>query len=122
MDQPSITPINKPTTPPINSSSNDFDVNKFNLQFEQQQREKQLKEKPLQKTEYIEPKKLHQYTIGELILEYKDTIVNIIDDLLMFRFNNLNDFINIFLKNNRLFHIGITILLLSIFLYIFRNQ
>jgi hypothetical protein len=123
MDQPSITPITTPTsTIPIRTPSTDFNVNKFNLEFEQQQREKQLQQKPLQKTEYIEPKKLHQYTIGELILDYKDSIVNIIDDLVMFRFNNLEDLSNIFLKDNRLLHIGITIIILSIFLYIFRNR
>jgi hypothetical protein len=114
MDQPSITPIRTP--------SNDFNVNKFNLEFEEKQREQQLQQKPLQTTEYIEPKKLHQYTIGELILDYKDSIINIIDDLIMFRFNDINDLMNIFLKDHRLLHIGITVIILSIFLFIFRNR
>jgi hypothetical protein len=114
--------MNQPSITPIKSNQLDFDINKFNIEFEQQLREHELKQQPILQTEIIEPKKLHQYTIGELLLEYKNSVVDIIDDLVMFRFNNLEELTNIFLKNNRLLHIGITIILLSLFLYAFRNQ
>jgi hypothetical protein len=113
MNHPSITTIN---------TEKDFDINNFNTKFEQEQEQKQLTRKPSQKIEYIEAKKLHQYTIGELLLEYKNSIINIIDELIKFRYNNIEEFTNIFLINNRLLYIGFTIILLSIFLFIFRNR
>jgi len=130
MNQPSITTINKINNIEGNTSifsgtdltADDFDINKFNIQFEQKQREQQLKQKRIVSTEEKEIKLLHQYTFGELFKDYITSLINIIDELVLFRYNNFNDFINIFTKNNRLLYIGITIILLAICAFLFRNQ
>ena len=97
----------------------DFDINKFNIEFEQKQREQQYK--PIIRSETIQPKRLDQYTIGELLIEYKNSLLEIIDSLILFRYNNMNEFIDIFTKNNNLLTIGITILILSFGLWFFKN-
>jgi len=114
--------MNHPSTTPINKSKDNtvFDINKFNIDFEKQQREKQEKTK-LIKTETEKEKQLHEYTIGELVKDYIDNIIKITDELILFRYNNLDDFLNIFLKNNRLLYIGITLLFLTLLLFLLRN-
>lgn len=102
-------------------TANDFDINKFNIQFEKKQRESQPHNNIIN-TEVTETKMLHQYTIGELFKDYVTSLINIIDELVLFRYNNLDDFLNIFMKNNRLLYIGITILLLALFAFLFRNS
>ena len=98
---------------------NTFDINKFNLEFEQQQREQQLSQQPIIAKQTLVKKRLDQYTIGELLIEYKNSLLEIIDSLILFRYNNLNDFINIF--NNNLLTTGITILILAFGLWLFKN-
>jgi hypothetical protein len=98
---------------------NTFDINKFNLEFEQQQREQQLSQQPIIAQQTLVEKRLDQYTIGELLIEYKNSLLEIIDSLILFRYNNFNDFINIF--NNNLLTTGITIIILAFGLWLFKN-
>lgn len=102
-----------------------FDVRAFNKLFEDaqiarynEQQEKELNE--LNKKTIIEPtvKKIHNLTIAELLLNIFDTIKDILDDLIYFRFDSPTDFLNIFIKNNRIFYIGIIILFISFIFYI----
>lgn len=137
MNHPSITPVNniEVTFPPElqkNLSETEIEYIKqnknfrmdpilFNLLFEKQQEEIKSKLKTDIKVIEEPKKKLHEMTFGELVFDYKNNILELINELVLFRFNNINEFLNIFLKNNRLLHLGITIIIIAIFLYLLKN-
>lgn len=54
-------------------------------------------------------------SVGKHIINIKDTWFNILDDILQFRFNS-----SVFIKEQRLFYIGLTILIITISLYIYQ--
>jgi hypothetical protein len=95
---------------------NTFDIQKFNEQYNDvRKRRKQkieMSEKgKLNKLNTVEYRKqLHQLTIGELVFNFKDSMFDTLTDLLNFKFN---------LKNNRLFYLGILIIMIIIILYFF---
>jgi uncharacterized membrane protein YcjF (UPF0283 family) len=99
---------------------NTFDLNLFNKKYEDVRKRRQQniqlfeqeKLKQLDKTSF--KKKLHQYTVGELLFGIKDTIFGILIDLL-----NLQFTINTFSKQNRLFYIGLFIFIIIVILKIF---
>ena len=80
---------------------------------------KELSEKKLLKLSEEEEKKLnnkpfYQLSVLEIAIELKNTIFAIMDELLAGNFN-----MNILFKDNRMFYIGLTILIISIILYIY---
>ena len=105
--------------------SKEFNVLKFNEDYEKMKKQKILdrkmkernKLKKLNKT--LVDKKLHDMSILEILIEFKNNIFGILDDLINFNFNDFNSFLNIFSKNNRLFFIGLMIIFITGIIYIF---
>lgn len=95
-----------------------FNLKQFNADFEEDLKKKN---EDRAKKEEVELDKLNavivakpviEMNIAELLIGIKDTWFGLMDDLLLLKFN-----IDTFTKNNRLFFIGITIVLIVIFMY-----
>lgn len=96
------------------SSNNEFDIYKFNKEFENSQ--KDVNEEEIINVEEIEDEKLHEMSIGEIFINMKEEVFGIINDILSLNYEN--NFSEIFTKNNRLFYFGLFLLIICIFLYI----
>jgi len=100
------------------SSSGDFDVDKFNRSYDQyKERRKKEKDKKmtLRLNELNEPKEeipAYSKPIGQVLIDTKDALFEILDDLLQRRIE-----INTFKKNHRMFYIGLTMIFIAVFLY-----
>ena len=102
-------------------SNNDFDVNKFNQDFEAIQnknlKEKENDEEKDDDEEVNYPKKtLNDMRLGSLFSNMKDEVFGTIYDMLSLNYKD--SFTEIFTKNNRLFYIGIFLVLVCIVLYV----
>lgn len=102
-----------------------FDVREFNRLFEdtQAKRYAELQQKELNdlnKLTKIQPtrKLFHELTIGELLLNFKDNMFDLINDLFFFRFDSISSFLNLFIEGDRPFYLGLLILFISIILYV----
>jgi hypothetical protein len=101
------------------SKGKQFDITEFNAAFEEmlkkQQEEGKKKEAEdlSQLNATFRPKRVHELTIGELLVNMKDAIFDTIDDLLGFDFS-----VETFTKNNRLFYLGLFVVLFTLILYI----
>lgn len=100
-------------------SNDQFDVKKFNDKFEETvKHRKELAEKAMQeklnKLNEVNNKKkeIYQLSVGDTIINTKDALFNILDDMLQFKFK-----LDTFTKDNRLYYIGITILLICIVVF-----
>jgi hypothetical protein len=96
-----------------------FDIDKFNKEFVQYQesnkkeKEEKEKEKIAKLNEnIIIPKKLYELSLYDILVGIKDTWFGILDDSLNFQFN-----IETFTKNNRLFFVGCTFLIIAILVF-----
>jgi len=97
---------------------NKFDIKTFNKGFEdymkQQTEIKHQQEierlKQLNETKY--EKKITEMTWNEIMVEWKTSIIGVLDDALHFRFTP-----SVLFRENRLFFIGITLLILAIIFY-----
>jgi hypothetical protein len=58
-------------------------------------------------------KRVHELTIGELLVNMKDAMFDTIDDMLGFDFS-----VETFTKNNRLFYLGLFVVLFAIISYV----
>lgn len=101
-----------------------FDSDKFNRLFDEfnlrKKKEMEEKEGRVLKRLQQQYKKNQQDNIFDLsflevIMNFKDTIFDIIDDIINFRFNSFFTFLNIFTKNNRLFYLGGVLILFAYF-------
>ena len=100
-------------------SNNDFDVNKFNKIFEEKQKKNKKEDNELEAmNKVIEKEKLHDMSFGKIFVNMKDEIFGIMYDFMSINFNSFDTFIEIFTKNNRLFYLGLFIIIICIFLYI----
>lgn len=96
-----------------------FEVDRFNRQFEQyKQRRKEEMDKILQKkldelNKPIPDTPIYNQPVGDILVQTKDEMLGILDDLLLYKFTS-----NTFIKNNRLFFIGILFLFVSIFIFV----
>lgn len=104
--------------------NNNFDLEKFNKGFENIQSEKKKKER-LAQDEYLNSlkkvevsKKITDLNISEILTNTKNEVLDLTYDLISFDYDSFDDFINLFTKNNRLFYIGLFMLLISCILYI----
>ena len=105
--------------------NNDFDINKFNLAFEDTQRNR-LNKKKLEHEEYLKsfekkeeiPQKITDMTIYEILSNTKNEFFDLLYELISFEYSNLDELIHLFTKNNRLFYCGLLLIMLSIILYI----
>jgi len=108
--------IDKLSTP----TGDRFDSKKFNQEFEKEidikkTRSKYIESEKLAKMSKEETtKSITNMTIAELLINIKDAWFDMIDDLLQNQFN-----LEIFTKNNRLFYIGLTLVVIIILIYIY---
>lgn len=100
-------------------SNNEFDVGEFNKAFESAQKMKVDEENDEELdllSQEIEKEKLHNMTFGNIFINMKEEVFGTIYDLLSFNYDN--SILEIFSKNNRLFYLGIFLILLCFVLYI----
>lgn len=96
-----------------------FNEKKFNANFDKylDDQEKAAKKKEadeLEKLEKIEEaKKIHQMTLADILINFKNSLFGLTDDLLEFKFT-----METFTKENRLLYLGMFIVLFMVFIYI----
>merc|ERR1711868_276835 len=83
--------------------NNNFDIDKFNKLFKKNEKVKSISE----------------LTIKEIIYNFKNENLDLIYDLFTFNYSSLNEFYNLFNKNNRLFYFGLLLLIICIVFYLF---
>ena len=89
------------------TEDNKFDVNKFNLIFDEEKQARQAKQKIEDEKKLKElnnmviQKKLTDLNLSEILQGIKDTWFGLLDDLLAYNFNR-----DILTKNNRLYFFG----------------
>ena len=94
-----------------------FDIKKFNQDFEdyltnQKKARTEREQKYLESKEIIKRQKLlHELTFYEILGNTKDTVFNVMDDLTTININR-----DTLSKENRLFYIGLLLIIFSIFL------
>lgn len=98
---------------------NRFEVDRFNRDFDQYKVRRKLEmnesmRKRLEELNTPEPEPpIYNQPIGKILIDTKDEIFNIIDDLLQFKIS-----VSTFTKANRLFYIGLIIVIIAIIFYI----
>ncbi len=101
-------------------NENRFEVDRFNRDFDQYKMRRKLEmsesmRRRLEELNTPEPEPpIYQQPIGKILIDTKDEIFNIIDDLLQFKIS-----ISTFTKANRLFYIGLIIIIIAVILYIY---
>ena len=111
--------MNKPTSEEFTTGGK-FDINKFNNSFETTKEQKKLINKEhdnelLQKlNNNVDNKPLYKNTMSEIIIGIKNSWFYLLDDLIEQKFS-----IDTFTKDNRLFYIGITLIIIAIILYFY---
>jgi hypothetical protein len=111
---------NQDQQPLLTEEKKKFDIYQFNQNFQEYKQslknDQVLKDqqKLAELNKLPPPKKIYEYNIYEILLGIKDTWFDIIDDILALRFT-----IDIVLKDNRLFFLGITFILIGVILYIY---
>jgi len=102
------------------SDSGKFDIDMFNRDIKQYENKRQdtmkdklaLKLKELNTPEQIDP--IYGEPVGKIIIDTKDAVFETLDDMLQFKFG-----INTFMKKNRLFYLGLFLILLACFLFLY---
>lgn len=96
-------------------------MDKFNREFEkteeeQKQINKEKEEEKLEKlnTPKVETKKIYQNTLYDILIGIKNTWLGILDDILNFQYN-----LETLTKNNRLFYIGITLVIIALIVFFY---
>lgn len=99
-----------------------FDLDKFNKEFvfkkERAAIENKIKSQEkinrLTEAANIPKKSLYNLSIGELVIGIKDTWFGILDDFLAKKIE-----LNTIIKNNRLFFIGLTVVIITTMIYLY---
>lgn len=105
---------------PDGSTKKKFDTQNFNASFERAKEARKKKEAiqmQIKLDELNKPpplKMVHEYSIGEIVIGIKDTWFELLDDMLQYEIS-----LELFTKKNRLYFIGMTILIIVGFLFIF---
>jgi hypothetical protein len=101
-------------------SNGKFDVDQFNREFEQytQKRKDEMDEQIQKKLAALNapepPIPAYNLSIGQIVINMKDALFNTLDDLLQFKFKR-----ETFIKNDRLFYLGLTFIILASLIYIY---
>lgn len=114
--------INTPTTDQSQQfqTGGKFDVQKFNAAFEQSKVQtakvnSSLESQRLEKLNVQPPPlKPYQLSFAEILIGIKDSWFELIDELLQSQF-----YIETFTKKNRMFYIGLTVVLIVIIIYLY---
>ena len=105
-------------------SEGEFDIKKFNKEYdvEMKKLEKSYKEKQEQLLdeydEQIIKKNIHNLTLGDVIINMKKIIYNIIIEITTLDFNGFDGFVKIFTKENRMFYFGVFLLIVSFLFFL----
>jgi hypothetical protein len=96
-------------------------LKKFNKEFEKKQRLTKLKlsttkKKKKKNDQKKKEKNIHELTIGEILINTKNTYIDIITEILSGDFDK--GVSTIFIKNDRIFYIGVSLLIISFLIYI----
>jgi hypothetical protein len=103
----------------IKNKDDKFDVNEFNKVFEETKEKRKQKIKQMEEDRIYElnkaqtTKQIYQLSLSEILIGIKDTWFELIDDILQ-----KNVSFTTFTKNNRLFFIGLTIIIIILFVYL----
>ena len=104
--------------------NNNFDIDKFNKFFKENQDKKDEKDN-LEKLEYLKSleknektKSISELTLKDIIYNFKNENLDLIYDLFTFNYSSLDEFYNLFSKNNRLFYFGLLLLIICIIFYL----
>lgn len=95
-------------------------LKKFNKDFEEKQKLRKMKIVDMERKKLKEMQKqkkvknIHDLTLGEILVNTKDTYINIINELL----DPKEGFLKIFTKENRMFYIGVSLLIISFLIYV----
>jgi len=102
------------------SNSNDFDINKFDRFYEQyrEKRKREMKKKMIKKLAELnipeEKIPIYNESIGSILTNMKDSLFQLMDDILQHKFT-----INTFTKNNRLFYLGLIFVIVACIMYLY---
>jgi len=97
-----------------------FDIDKFNRDFDQYKDKRKMDMKAeLQKKLDTLNKKVpdipaYNLSIGQTMVNTKDAVMDTLDDMLQFKFNN-----ETFSKNNRLYYLGLLFIIIGIIFFIY---
>ena len=97
-------------------SNNEFNINKFNKEFEETQTEENIEDDLTELNKEITKKKLHDIRLGSILSNMKEEVFGTLYDMLSFNYEN--SYSEIFTKNNRLFYIGLFLIMICIILYL----
>ena len=104
--------------------NNNFDLEKFNKRFKQLQNEEKENEK-LEREAYLKTldkkekiKKITDLSVGDILTNTKNEVLDLIYEIISFEFEGFDGFIDLFIKNNRLFYVGLFMLLICCILYL----
>jgi hypothetical protein len=106
----------------LNNQEQEIFLQKFNKKFEQEQEQikmkivKMEKEKLRKMNKKLKIKNIHDLTLGEILINTKNTYLDILTELLSFDYKDGISII--FTKEDRIFYIGVSLLILSFFIYI----
>jgi hypothetical protein len=102
------------------SKDGKFDIDRFNRDYDQyriRRKEEMEKNIALKLAALNKPKPeipIYQQSIGTILINAKDGSLDTLDDLLQSKFE-----LNTFTKNNRLFYIGIIMIFIAIFIFLY---
>ena len=102
----------------MNNKIYEFDNKEFNKEFEYKQNLNNNKIEDDNSIIIKDKKRLHEMSIGEIMINMKNEIFSIIYEILSINFNSYNSFIKIFIIKNRLFYIGLFLIIICILLFL----
>lgn len=102
----------------IKRKSNDLDIKEFNIKFNKLKEETKEKNRIMEeeniKKQNITQKNILDFSLKDTLIGIKDTWFDLMNDIL-----NRNFTRDILLKNNRLYYIGLTLIIIVLLFYIF---
>jgi hypothetical protein len=106
--------------------SYEFDLGEFNKLFEKNiEKQRKIRDEKLNfiNTRFAKQTKLqrgnnvHTISISRIMTDFKNSMYDILDDLLYMRFHSIETLITVFTKHNRMFYIGILLVTIPISVY-----
>ena len=97
-----------------------FDIDKFNRNFDQykENRKQEMAIQLQQKLDVLNnpppPTPAYDLSIGQLAINMKDALFNIVDDIINFKFDK-----DILLRDNRMFYLGLILIIFAAIAYIY---
>ena len=97
-----------------------FDIDKFNRDFDQykENRKQEMAARLQKKLDVLNnpppPTPAYDLSVGQLAINTKDALFNIVDDIINFKFSK-----DILLKDNRMFYIGLILIIFAALAYIY---